>query len=116
MSLVSYTVVTSNQQEPYEVSSTNPERCDDTDLIAEDPIHKVPVPIAFREILLEYHLRRNQRIFCLGVLLLLSVIVLVLFLFLLLCFTRVMNNMTLEQYHNNQGLHMIPDYDTRTGK
>ncbi|KAK5974482.1 hypothetical protein GCK32_021644 [Trichostrongylus colubriformis] len=68
MSLVSYTVVASNQQEPCEVSSANPERCDDTDLIAEDPVHGVPVPIAFREILLEYHLRRNQRIFCFGML------------------------------------------------
>ncbi|KAK6029006.1 hypothetical protein OSTOST_04894 [Ostertagia ostertagi] len=64
MSLVSYTTVPDNHQEPCDASTINPERCDDTDLIAEDSIHGATIPIAFREILFDLHLRQSQRIFC----------------------------------------------------
>ncbi|KAK6010376.1 hypothetical protein OSTOST_24598 [Ostertagia ostertagi] len=52
---------------------------------------------------------------CEGASLLLCSAVLVLFIFMLICFGRVMSKLTVQQYRNNQGLHMIPDYDTRTG-
>ncbi|XGW25304.1 hypothetical protein V3C99_006601, partial [Haemonchus contortus] len=115
MSLVSYTAVPDNHQESCEEPPVNPDRCDDRDLIAEESVRGSSIPIAFREILIDLNLRRNQRIFCIGTSLLLSAIFLLLFVFMLICFNHVMNKLTLQQYQNNQGLHMIPDYDTRTG-
>ncbi|VDO79422.1 unnamed protein product [Heligmosomoides polygyrus] len=73
------------------------------------------VPIAFREVLYDLHLRKNQRFFCLGATLLLCILVLVLFLFLLICFNRVIKKLEVEQNEINQGLRMVPDFDSRSG-
>ncbi|VDO20377.1 unnamed protein product [Haemonchus placei] len=64
MSLVSYTAVPDNHQESCEEPTVNPDRCDDRDLIAEESVRGSSIPIAFREILIDLNLRRNQRIFC----------------------------------------------------
>ncbi|KAK6061833.1 hypothetical protein COOONC_00499 [Cooperia oncophora] len=115
MSQVSYTAVPDNHQEPCEATSVNPERCCDTDLIAEDSIRGATIPIAFREILFDLHLRKSQRFFCIGASLLLTTTALFLLLFMLVCFNRVMDRITVQQLRSKQGLRMIPDYDARTG-
>ncbi|EYC29074.1 hypothetical protein Y032_0006g2773 [Ancylostoma ceylanicum] len=111
MSSGAYTAVTDDVQMTIDETSGG-DRWDDTGPIIGELRDRPAVSITLREILIDPHLRVNQRIFCLGTFFLLCTIVVILFIFLLVGFNRVMTDIDIQEHQSKQGLYMIPNFGT----